>query len=808
MGMPMYLNRYLLLLIVFNNVHPLVVGPVRCWQGLRIIERDRGLTSSADLLRIWSTSGITESSRPSRAAQEDGEELRDENEWQIVLKALKKYKEEYGNMRVPTRFRVPNDDASWPEDTHDLRLGNKVAAIRSAGKYVSRDDSRREILDSLGFEWRLRRLRQIDTPDTNDIESFDLFLSALETYVELHGRKSVHKLFVVPRLDPWPADIRGLPLGASIELLKNANIRLGQSAPSTPPGNMHPYFDTSLLGSDTVHKRIQRLEQLGLKLKHFQARLVDYDAVNDKTEISGDKQDDKTSVAVDDEATENYLAEIATMTKQRKRRMSSDEAFQVIIASLQAYRRIVGPGKVPQTFVIPDGEPWPVHVRGVTLGLRLSKIRLNGSYVRDRPDRRQKLLELGVELPEEKKATWEEHSAEPLAERLSVADADDDDDDDDDDVSEMRSPSSRLVPLTLDLDDDVTITSDQINKCRTDGWDFDDFEGDFDFDDVLRALTEFERRYGDFDIPENFIVGQAYPEDDEEETNDQSEESDETDEEELDAALAALLAGSSDEGREEPSIEELLALEAETDTAGEFFDDDLRRLLSDDDDDDDDIDDEENEKSNDSMNSSDLMIHEAKKKHREPLISEPWPAELHGLKLGFITEALRVGDIFAYEEPKRRAALDRIGFDWGDREIYIRGLQWHHFLACLFSYSKIKGSLSIAWDFVIPDEDPWPLPLRGEHLGTKVNLIREQESVLRTHFKHRAQLLDAMGFVFLPPMFSPPPEKRDTRLPPCLRLNSEELELTRQDRRRKSTKKAQNTGDFIPYVFTIFSNHM
>mmetsp|Transcript_5555 Transcript_5555/g.7870 ORF Transcript_5555/g.7870 Transcript_5555/m.7870 type:complete len:254 (-) Transcript_5555:2232-2993(-) len=187
-----------------------------------------------------------------------------------------------------------------------------------------------------------------------------------------------------------------------------------------------------------------------------------------------------------------------------------------------------------------------------------------------------------------------------------------------------------------------------------------------------------------------------------------------------------------------------------------------------------------------------------KKKHREPLISEPWPAELHGLKLGFITEALRVGDIFAYEEPKRRAALDRIGFDWGDREIYIRGLQWHHFLACLFSYSKIKGSLSIAWDFVIPDEDPWPLPLRGEHLGTKVNLIREQESVLRTHFKHRAQLLDAMGFVFLPPMFSPPPEKRDTRLPPCLRLNSEELELTRQDRRRKSTKKAQNTGDFIP----------
>jgi len=130
--------------------------------------------------------------------------------------------------------------------------------------------------------------------------------------------------------------------------------------------------------------------------------------------------------------------------------------------------------------------------------------------------------------------------------------------------------------------------------------------------------------------------------------------------------------------------------------------------------------------------------------YTEPSAAEkelPWPEHTRGLLLGRAVDALRVGD--ARVDDEQRQTLDELGFEWGDRRI--SGLSWNEFLGCLFSFSKIKGSLNVRWDFVVPNEDPWPLPLRNAPLGRWVNEVRAQQPVFERHFAERKRFLDLMG---------------------------------------------------------------
>ena len=107
-------------------------------------------------------------------------EAKEESEWLDVIAALRVYKEQFGDVRVPTRFAVP-DSEPWPTSAHGLKLGIRVAAIRSTGKYVSGSDERRTELEDLGFEWRLRNTGAARSGD-GQIEPWEVTLRALEIY--------------------------------------------------------------------------------------------------------------------------------------------------------------------------------------------------------------------------------------------------------------------------------------------------------------------------------------------------------------------------------------------------------------------------------------------------------------------------------------------------------------------------------------------------------------------------------------------------------------------------------------------------
>jgi hypothetical protein len=102
---------------------------------------------------------------------------------------------------------------TFTESAWKMKLGQRVAAIRSTGKYVQNNESRRKVLDDMGFLWRLR------SPSLGkklDGIAFEQVYEALKTYreqVQPNGALDVPENYVVPDCLPWPDSTRGLPLG-------------------------------------------------------------------------------------------------------------------------------------------------------------------------------------------------------------------------------------------------------------------------------------------------------------------------------------------------------------------------------------------------------------------------------------------------------------------------------------------------------------------------------------------------------------------------------------------------------------------
>lgn len=715
--------------------------------------RGRGRRRPLGGLALLGSTAANEEKRALKAA-ENAE--REAAEWAVILEALAAYKERFGDLRVPTRFKVPAE-SDWPRSTHDLKLGAKVAAMRGSGKYVS-DDDRRRTLDEMGFEWRLRRLRQLEP---TVYEPFETLVNALETYRALNDKEDVPKTFVVPRLEDWPASCQGFPLGARIQAIKTYQRR----------AEPHPYFDPANVPEDVIETRMAQLVELGIKLKKRRA------SPSTSSSSSAADSSSKTKAAAKAAADENKT------TSKKKSAKSSDNdssltdqpkadrtsgAWSTLIEAIKTFKEVNGHVRVPQQFVVPDEDPWPENCRNLTLGVRVSKMRLTGTYVRDRPERRMALLDLGVDLPY---LLAQPEDDELLAATTTALGSSRQQEDDDLLIDEPSSSqrTSIAIPLSADLNDEDVLSPVDAAFYAEHGWNLDDFEGDYDFSDVIDALLQYKERYGDFEVPVDFVIASAPLEDEHDDYVDEEDDGltvrSAADTvggggvDDLNAALASLLSEDKPQS-DEPSVEDLLRLEAE----------------------------------------EDLLLSEAV--DDIPLEEQiPWPPRMDGLKLGMVVAAMRVGDIPARDDPERKKRLDEIGFTWGDSpEQYLEGINWHYYLACLFSYSKIKGSLTIPWDYQIPMEEPWSLPLRGANFGYMTNKVREQELKIRTHYPLRARLLDSMGFFWLPPVFDPPPMRRDNRLPPCLRLADSELEITRAGRKRKGTTSAKNLTpkDFNP----------
>lgn len=49
----------------------------------------------------------------------------------------------------------------------------------------------------------------------------------------------------------------------------------------------------------------------------------------------------------------------------------------------------------------------------------------------------------------------------------------------------------------------------------------------------------------------------------------------------------------------------------------------------------------------------------------------------------------------------------------------------------------LKGHLDLEPQYVIPEENPWPLPIQGTPAGYYLNIVRAQKDVLMEHYPDR-----------------------------------------------------------------------
>jgi hypothetical protein len=151
------------------------------------------------------------------------------------------------------------------ESAWGFKLGQRVAAIRSTGKYVEGNDQRRKILDDMGFLWRLRA----PSPDKNMDVSFDQIYEALVTYrkeIQPEGSLMVPSNFIVPNYDPWPVATRGMPLGKKIPTVRSKAYLKANPGASEMLSEIGFEFDGKVAANDsrfnTVYNALLRYKEL------------------------------------------------------------------------------------------------------------------------------------------------------------------------------------------------------------------------------------------------------------------------------------------------------------------------------------------------------------------------------------------------------------------------------------------------------------------------------------------------------------------------------------------------------------------
>lgn len=136
------------------------------------------------------------------------------DDWTLINQSMKIYKNMYGNLRISSKFVVP-DEEPWPRLSRNLKLGIRVAAIRSAGRYVKDHPERKAELDEMGFEWRLR-----DHTHTQQVgeDIFQQVYEALKVYKEIVNTElNIPASYVIPVDDAWPAEMQGMKLGSLVQ---------------------------------------------------------------------------------------------------------------------------------------------------------------------------------------------------------------------------------------------------------------------------------------------------------------------------------------------------------------------------------------------------------------------------------------------------------------------------------------------------------------------------------------------------------------------------------------------------------------
>ncbi|OQR83210.1 hypothetical protein ACHHYP_14961 [Achlya hypogyna] len=132
--------------------------------------------------------------------------------WVAKVTALACFQHRYNHLFVPSTFVVPAT-RDWPRETHRLPLGDVCRWLRHLAPGLAL--AKKQMLDDLGFEW-------VEL----DFEKHDIAIEVFRYHNP--GVGTVPASFVVPPVDGWPKQLRGLPLGLLAEKRAKLLARMHQ----------------------------------------------------------------------------------------------------------------------------------------------------------------------------------------------------------------------------------------------------------------------------------------------------------------------------------------------------------------------------------------------------------------------------------------------------------------------------------------------------------------------------------------------------------------------------------------------------
>lgn len=644
------------------------------------------------ILRDTVTSAADVEKSSSESSNDDGGP-EDAKEWKAIVSSFKMYKAAYGDLKVPSRFVVPSMPP-WPSDGWGLKLGTKVAAIRSTGKYLEGKEAeeRRQLLDDMGFLWRLRSA----SPDKQmDGVKFEQIYDALSTYKEKFGNVNVPASFVVPvtgdEIADWPEHTRGLPLGGKISTvrskayLKNKPeqreklLALGLELDGKVAANSARYklvYDAlvrykEIFGDLYVPQpfvvpqktedwpedmwglrlgaRVNAIRSQGTFVNTEPSRKEELTALGFVWEQPADarRRGRKKKVAELDESLNGLLAEETPAEPEP----SPKVAETLDVAS--------GEDIFSTLFKNADGNPLAPKPKGNTLTDASAVIASQIARSSNAPSKKTKNPATVVN---------------PIASETTDA---------------LKADIAAIIERDLDNLDGIELkdiwhllTPDEQADSQADrnpreniGWQFDDFDG-YSIEDIVEALKHYQSLNGDFDVDSNFVVPSF---------NAESAAA-------TAAAIAAVMEGEGD--TTDLIAEDLMNLEAESD-------------------------------------------------------DEEWPAFFAGMKLGNMVSRIRAGDVEVKHIPETKAKFDSIGFDWGNEKLFLEA-PYEKSLCAIWVFYQIRGDCCVDLEFRIPDEEPWPEALANFPLGHAINFFRSRQELFYNEYREKWRFLYRFDFLWLP----------------------------------------------------------
>jgi len=306
-----------------------------------------------------------------------------DEKWLQVFDALLTYRDKFGNLLVPHRFIIPEDDMTWPPHVWGLKLGQKVRNIRSVGVHVKDNQQRVDMLNEIGFVW-----------DDNEFR-WRQSLKALQTYKAVYGALNVPLGFSIPAEEPWEPICWGVNLGERVHNIRAHGLHIASNYERKKVLDSIGFiWSSDDYKFAQVVNALKRYKELYGNVWVGQKFIVPRNSTDWPKELWGLKLGDTVrGMRTTGRWWKHHFKRRKEIEELGLMLNEVDMRWERIFACLESYKKIYGNLNIKNSFVVPHEEGWDEVFWGIPLGARVRSIRQKRHHIS--PQYKEMLDELG-----------------------------------------------------------------------------------------------------------------------------------------------------------------------------------------------------------------------------------------------------------------------------------------------------------------------------------------------------------------------------------------------------------------------------